>query len=370
MYSSKHWGIGANLVGLLVLTCGCNSDQATGGPGTSDGGQGAGAAGAASEDSCQLPETLSWHASGALVAPVSDPTHDLVAVKDPTVVFFDGAWHLYMSSVSRAGAYNMVYTTFSDWSQASSAPLIHMDATPGFDTYVAAPQLFYFAPQNKWYLVYQSGPPMYSTADHPGDPGSWTAPAPFFASTPAIITENGGGWLDYWVICDERACHLFFSDNHGRFYQSKTDIEDFPNGFGQPQVVMQDTNPGRLFEASNVFRVNGTNQYLALIEAFDQTSDNHRYFRSWIADDLDGPWLPWQSSGSYPFAGSRNTTFDGEPWTLDISHGDMIRAGYDQTLAIDPCEMRFVFQGADPTAETGGDYNKIPWQVGLLTQTE
>ncbi len=38
----------------------------------------------------------------------------------------------------------------------------------------------------------------------------------------------------------------------------------------------------------------------------------------------------------------------------------MVRAGYDETLAIDPCNLRFVFQGTDPAAETGGDYNKIP----------
>jgi hypothetical protein len=46
----------------------------------------------------------------------------------------------------------------------------------------------------------------------------------------------------------------------------------------------------------------------------------------------------------------------------------MIRAGYDQNLAVDPCHLRFLFQGADPTADNGGDYNKIPWHLGLLTQ--
>ena len=125
-----------------------------------------------------------------------------------------------------------------------------------------------------------------------------------------------------------------------------------------------------MFEASNVYKMKGTNQYLALIEAFDQTSNSHRYFRSWIADSLEGPWLPWQASGSYPFAGERNVAFEGAPWTHDISHGEMIRAGHDETLEVEPCNLRYLFQGADPTAETGGDYNKIPWHLGLLTQTE
>ncbi len=321
--------------------------------------------------SCDLAASIQWQtASTALLAPPSNASHDLVAIKDPTVVRFEDRWHVYASSVSTEGAYNLVYTSFSDFSEAPSAPFAYLDATPGFATYVAAPELFYFAPKNKWFLVYQSGPPMYSTADTPGDPGSWTAPAPFYAATPATITQNGGGWLDFWVICDAAWCHLFFSDNHGRWYKSKTTIDDFPKGFGEPVVVMQDANAGRLFEASNVYKVKGKNQYLALVEAFDVTSDNRRYFRSWVADSLEGPWLPWQGSGSYAFAGARNVSFDGTPWTKDISHGEMIRASHDQTLTIEPCDMRFLFQGADPAADNGGNYNRIPWHLGLLTQND
>ena len=135
------------------------------------------------------------------------------------------------------------------------------------------------------------------------------------------------------MICDTASCHLFFTNNQGHWYKSKTSIDQFPNGFGDPVVVMQDANPGRIFEATNVYKMNGIDQYLAIIEAFDQTSNNHRYFRSWIADSLEGPWLPWQASGSYPFAGERNVTFEGTAWTHDISHGEAIRAGYDETLA-------------------------------------
>jgi endo-1,4-beta-xylanase len=340
---------------LSIIACAsssCGGDSASGGP------------------TCALAPTLAWSGSAPVISPRSDATHDLVAVKDPTVVQVDGRWHVFASSVSRQGAYNMVYTTFTDWAEAPNAPLTYMDQTPGFNTYVAAPQLFYFRPQKKWYLVFQSGPPMYSTADDPSDPKGWAPPKPFFGAQPAIITQNGGGWLDYWVICDEASCHLFFSDNHGRWYQSKTALDQFPNGFAEPVVVMQDTNAGRIFEASNVYKMNGTNQYLAIIEAFDQTSDNRRYFRSWIADSLEGPWLPWQASGSFPFAGERNVAFEGAAWTRDISHGEAIRAGHDETLALDPCHLRYVYQGADPLADNGGDYNKIPWNIGLISQVE
>jgi endo-1,4-beta-xylanase len=342
---------------LLLPLMACSNGGAGGGP---DGG------GA----HCELAATINWTGTGPLISPRSDAAHNLVALKDPSVVYFNDKWHVYASSVSATGAYNMVYTSFSDWSEASTAPLYYMDQTAGFGGYVAAPQVFYFRPKDKWFLLYQAGPPMYSTANDPGSPSTWTPPAPFFATQPALVAQNGGGWLDFWVICNDSDCYLFFTDNHGRWYRSKTSLDQFPNGFGEPVVVMQDANPGRVFEATNVYKLNGTNQYLAVIEAFDQTSAGRRYFRSWIGDSLDGPWLPWQASGSYPFAGERNATFEAIAWTKDISHGEAIRVGHDQTLTIDPCHLRYLFQGADPMADNMGDYNKIPWRLGLLTQVE
>jgi hypothetical protein len=45
----------------------------------------------------------------------------------------------------------------------------------------------------------------------------------------------------------------------------------------------------------------------------------------------------------------------------------MIRDGVDQTLTISPCQMRYLYQGMDPNAT--GDYNRLPWRLALLTQT-
>jgi hypothetical protein len=46
-----------------------------------------------------------------------------------------------------------------------------LDTNPNIGSrYAAAPQLFYFAPDDEWYLVYQTGPPSYSTSKNPADP--------------------------------------------------------------------------------------------------------------------------------------------------------------------------------------------------------
>jgi hypothetical protein len=67
-----------------------------------------------------------------------------------------------------------------------------------------------------------------------------------------------------------------------------------------------------------------------------------------------------------PFAGKRNVVFDGAPWSDDISHGELVRAGHDQTMVIDGSKLQYLYQGFPPGSPTG-DYNGIPWQLGLLT---
>jgi hypothetical protein len=130
-------------------------------------------------------------------------------------------------------------------------------------------------------------------------------------------------------------------------------------------IALQDSNRFALFEAANVYRVEGTNQYLLLNEAIG--SDGNRWFRSWTSNAINGSWTPLADTEGRPFARSNNVTFNGTPWTEDISHGELVRASNDQTLTISPCNMRYVYQGLDPGA--GGDYNSLPWRLGLLTQT-
>lgn len=48
-------------------------------------------------------------------------------------------------------------------------------------------------------------------------------------------------------------------------------------------------------------------------------------------------------------------------------HGGRTLAGNDQILTIDPCLLRYVYQGMDLRA--GNNYLRLPWRMGLLTQT-
>jgi hypothetical protein len=109
----------------------------------------------------------------------------------------------------------------------------------------------------------------------------------------------------------------------------------------------------------------GDGKLLLLVEAI--ASDGARYFRSWTSSSLSGTWTGLAATEANPFARSNNVKFSSTAWTKSISHGEMVRKQVDQTMTINPCGLRYLYQGLDPSAS--GEYNALPWKLGLLTQT-
>ena len=305
---------------------------------------------------------LKWVSSDILIRPVSDETHEIVSVKDPTIVRYNGLWHIYATVYSTsARTWSMVYLNFRDWEDAPGAKLTFVDVNPDLRGYHCAPHVFYFRPHKKWYFIFQSQQPQYCTTDDITKPETWTAPQDFFEGKPEGAPRL---WIDYHVICDDTHAYLFFTGDNGRFYRSRTTIDDFPKGMSNPEIAIQDSRDN-LFEGSITYKIKGTGSYLTLIEALNPA----RHYRAWIADSLDGEWRPVPGADSWetPFAGINNVTFaEGvEPWTKDISHGEMIRYGYDETMTIDPNHLQFLFQGRD--TQSSGEYSLLPYRLGLLT---
>ncbi len=311
----------------------------------------------------ELPFTtpLQWTSTGVLIEPVSDETHTIVSVKDPTVVRYDDLWHVYATVYSTsARTWNMVYLNFKDWSDAPDAKLHFLDENPNLRGYKCAPHLFYFTPHEKWYLVYQTQPPAYSTTDDISKPETWTVPQRFFDRQPEGMPRLP---IDYHVICDDTHAYLFFTGDDGNFYRSRTRIEDFPQGMSDPEIAIEDSR-NNLFEASITYKIKGTSTYLTIIEALSPA----RYYRAWTSDRLDGEWTPVPDANTWdkPFAGINNVTFEEgvEPWTRDISHGELIRDGYDETMTLDLSNLQLLYQGRDPASS--GRYELLPYQLGLL----
>lgn len=292
---------------------------------------------------------------------------DIVSVQDPTIVRYNGQWLVYATTADSAGSRSIAYTHFADFSEAASAPQYDLRADPRLGTrYLTAPQLFYFAPKRTWFLVFQQGPPAYSTTSDPTSPGTWSAPTDFFPTDPPAVVRQRHGWLDFFVICDSTDCYLFGANSAGDVFRAQTTLADFPNGFGATVVALHDSS-GPVLKGATVYKVRGSSTYLMLLEAV--TAAGHRVYRAWTSSRLAGSWAPYATSDSDPFAGTSNTTFPSGRWTEDIGHGELIRTGYDQNLEIDPCHLQLFYQGLDPAGGDARPYSQQPWRLGLLTQT-
>ncbi len=316
--------------------------------------------------SVKLPTSFRWTSSAALMVAKPSSQYPEVAIKDPTVVYYGGRWHVFATQ-AKGNGWGLEYRSFTDWSNAGSANPYFLDSTRIGAGYRAAPFVFFHTPSQLWYLVFQNGNAAYSTNPDINNPGGWSAVKTFYSSVPSNIQtdiRNGANWLDFAVACDTVNCHLYSAGDNGKIYRSQTTLANFPNGFGSTVTMLQDSNRNLLFEAPQVYKVRETGQYLMIVEAIGSSG---RYFRSFTSSSLSGPWTTLAATESNPFAGDANVSFPTGKWSQGISHGEILRTGYDQNLEISACNMRMLYQGLAPGAS--GSYDRLPYRLGLLTQT-
>jgi hypothetical protein len=301
-----------------------------------------------------------WIVGAPVLGPAERRSDPCFSVKDPTVVRYNDRWHLFCTIRSQKRSHQIEYLTFADWSQADQAKRHVLKITDG---YFCAPQVFYFTPQKKWYLICQASDPertpslqpAFSTADDIADPESWTKPALLFEEHPSNVRM----WSDFWVICDMGKAHLFFTSLDGKMWRSETSLDRFPHGWDQPRAVLE----ADIFEASHTYRLMGSDKFLTIVEAQDS---GRRYYKAYLADRLDGPWTPLAATRDKPFAGPLNVRDAAEHWTDSFSHGELLRTGYDERLEVDPRNLQFLFQGVTDEQMRRKKYGEIPWRLGIL----
>lgn len=329
-----------------------------------------------------------WTVTGELFAAGPEGSFDEIAVKNPSIVFHGGQWHLFYTSKPRRDSRE--FKTALGYARAPAieglGAALRVEMRQILGESIIAPQVFYFEPQKLWYLIGHLGDttlqrlePVYSTNPDISNVEGWSAPRRLQTNR----KNKDNFWIDFWVICDEQKAHLFYSDHSGTLYRMETAIADFPLGFvdaaEQPVVTAKgrnDRGAWRFYDACHIYHVKSANKYLALLEGAyahptrrNQWDGRNRFMLAMISDRLEGPWQRVEARDA-EFMGESRWLFDeaGAPVNCDsVSHPELIRAGNDQRLQIEDYRLQMLFQTFDAKGiKNDYDYHALPWRLMLM----
>jgi len=294
-----------------------------------------------------------WNVGPVLFQPGPSGTFDETAVKDPSIVYAEGKWRLFYTARGR-NEYTLGYAAAPTLKGLAKTQRFQLRQLRGVkQNYAAAPQVFFFRPQKKWYLIYQTTDanyqPVFSTTATIDDPNSWTPPKTLTEHTEAAK------WIDFWVICDASNAYLFFTRSQKEVVAMQTSLAEFPSGWKDPRVVYAPVH-----EATHVYRVG--KRYEMLVELIDGP------LRKYALTTAPAPAGPWTLASEEFASGRQLRDAPGAVhWTDEVSHGELLRRGNDERMEVDAKSVSFLIQGMRKEQHQG-EYPSLPWSLGIISK--
>jgi hypothetical protein len=96
-----------------------------------------------------------WNVDAPILFRARAEPYDHYAVKDPTIVFSGGRYHMFYTGANASGGWQTLYSSATTLEGFRTAAHIYLSRIG--EAYFAAPQVFYFEPHGLWYLIYQDG---------------------------------------------------------------------------------------------------------------------------------------------------------------------------------------------------------------------
>ena len=281
-----------------------------------------------------------WYADARCFLDGPTGSFDDISVKDPSIVYYGGKWHLFYTGRD-ANMWRMGYATASRIEDLKNAQHVLITSVNA-GSYYCAPQVFWFEAKGKWYLIYQSNGACFSTNTDINNPNGWTPVSQMFSAS----------GVDFWCISDGSYVYCFWSPQDGSYTikRRRTTVANFPYNWEGVTTVCSGT-----FEAPHVYKNKADGRYYMIVE------DINRYFELWTATDLNGTW----TKVAEQWAAKSNLVETAEHWTDQVSHGEIIRSGYNEKMEVDNLDHCLILiQGV--VNGNYGDYYKIPYDLGLI----
>ena len=284
----------------------------------------------------------SWYSDGRCFLRGASGAFDGVAVKDPSIVYSGGKWHMFYTGKD-ANSWRMGYASSTLVSGLKTASHVYMSSLNA-GSYFCAPQVFYFGVKGKWFLIYQNNGACFSTNTDVSNPSGWTPVRQMFA-------ESG---VDYWCISDGTNVYCFWSpDANGIIKRKSTTVANFPYGWGATTTVCSNT-----FEAPHVYKNKADGKYYMMVE------DVSRHFELWTCGtNLGGTFTQVNEN----WAIASRLTQNNEHWTDQVSHGEILRSTTNELMEIDNIDhCQILIQGVTTAKSSGVAYGLIPYELGLI----